>query len=340
MRTIAVIGVFVISTGFFFAGTPAYSQTFTLKNTAFTLSTEAKFGAMYGEGEEIVYGAPSGAEYLSQLLWDMKPLWYAGTGLSLRLTNPAWRVGLFTGLSVKLGIPGRTGSIIDRDWKDYDNQYLTNFSIHDNDTQKAIFIDYDIGLSIPIRFNRAYTMNLNLFERLSWMELAWYSRDGYKQYGTLISSYPERWTPWDPSIPKTPLSGPAISYSQVWLIVALGLALDFPVLDWFSIGVSCTASPLIYAAAEDHHMSPTNKVQFNDYPQGGLLLEPHLEFVFSPREWLDLSLHASYRHISGAKGDSYKNNSPVKSGDSIGAGYHALDAGLSFQINFQRRKQL
>jgi outer membrane protease len=330
VRTIAFIGIFVISLGIFFTPAPACSQTLTLGNTEFIISTETKFGLLYGEGEEIVYGAPSGAAYLSQLLWDMKPLFYFGAGVSLAVKNPSWPVGLYTGLSVKAGFPGTSGSMEDRDWLDDDNQYLTNFSTHTNNTISALFLDYDLGVSIPIRLKGTYTMDLTVFGRLSWMNLEWLARDGYTQYGSHTTGSTD-YGPWDPSLPKNAHSGPAIRYRQTWLMVAPGVTLDFPVLNLFSIGVSFTVSPLIWASAEDFHL--IRNLQFNDYPRWGISLEPRLEFVYSPGDRLALSLYASYRYISGARGDIYQNNNPLlRTLGGAGAGYNALDAGLSLNI--------
>ncbi|GHV18219.1 hypothetical protein FACS189493_7260 [Spirochaetia bacterium] len=309
----------------------AYSQTFTWGNTTFTLTAETQFGIMYGEGEEIVYGAPSGAPYLSQLLWDIKPLTYFGAGLSLVVKNPALPVGFFTGLLVKAGIPGFTGSMEDRDWQDNDQQYLTNFSTHDNYTAGAFFLDYDLGVSIPIRLTEKRTMDLKIFGRFSWMDLEWISYDGYLQYGAHSYGSPD-YGPWDASLAKTYSYGPAVGYNQVWILAAPGIAADIPVGDLFSIGVSFTISPFIWANAYDSHFK--RELQFKDYPSGGLMLEPWGELVFSPNERLAIALHGSYRYISGAQGDGYHR---ITTGEYVldgsgGAGYYALNAGLSLKV--------
>jgi outer membrane protease len=286
---------------------------------------------MYGEGEEIVYGAPSGAPYLSQLRWDIKPLMYFGAGLSLVVKNPALPVGFFTGLLVKAGIPGFTGSMEDRDWLDDDQQYLTNFSTHTNYTAGAFFLDYDLGLSIPIRLTETRTMDLKIFGRLSWMDLEWTSYNGYLQYGAHSNDSPD-YGPWDASLPKTFSYGPAVGYNQVWILAAPGIGADIPVGDLFRIGVSVTITPFIWAYAHDSHFK--RNMQFKEYPSGGLMLEPWGELVFSPNERLAIALYVSYRYIADAQGNSYYRNN---TGDFIpggiaGAGYHALDAGLSLKV--------
>ncbi|GHV81880.1 hypothetical protein AGMMS49991_04380 [Spirochaetia bacterium] len=334
MRTIAFIGIFVISLCLLFTPIPACSQPLTLGNTRFIISTEAAFGLMYGEGEEILYGAPNGAPYLSQLLWDMKPLLYVGSALSLAVKNPSWPVGIYTSVTVKAGIPGNTGSMEDRDWLDDDNQYLTHYSIHDNNTTGAFLLDYDLGVSIPIRFKQAYTMDLTVFGRLSWMQMEWFSQGGYTQYGENNHQYPP-FVEWDAGFPKASISGPAISYRQMWLIAGPGLILDFPVWKLFSVSISFTVSPFIWGAAVDNHLRPDKFKQYNDYPRWGISLEPQMEFAYSPDDRFSLSVYVSYRLISGAKGDTYQDNNPsLRSANAIGAGYHALDTGLSLKISF------
>jgi outer membrane protease len=330
---IALKTCFVISLCLFFA-VPCFPDTEEPgSGNLFSLSAEAIFGVLYGEGQEIVYKDAKG-NYLSELLWDMKPLFYVGATLSLKL-RPSWPVGFYTTLSAKSGIPGPSGDTEDRDWLDSDHDYLTHYSKHDNYTNSALFLDGDLGISIPLRPGKSFNPAVSVFGRVSYMKLEWSSRDGYTQYGpngTMLPPFDE----WEDSFPKKESSGPAIQYSQTWFFISPGLAADFPVSRFLSLSCSFTITPFLWAVAEDEHKNTAKQVRYKDYPQGGLGMEPKAWAVFFPASRFSLSLQASYRYISGSKGDTWRKtpNSPYIQDGTGGAGFHALDAGISVKVNF------
>lgn len=65
----------------------------------------ASIGLLAGEGEEIVYRDESSDDKLSQLLWEIKPLFYTGVDVNYNWHKPENRVGFFTGGSFKYGFP-------------------------------------------------------------------------------------------------------------------------------------------------------------------------------------------------------------------------------------------
>jgi outer membrane protease len=300
----------------------------------FSFSTETTLGFFYGQSEEIVYQEDSHT-YLSELLWDMKPLLYYGTALSLEVQIPSRSFSLYTNFSIKLGIAGRSGIIEDRDWMDPTYNYLTHYSRHDTYIEGAWFFDGDFGISIPLFFEGSYNPTFSIFGRFSYMEMKWISRDGYIQYGENNHSYPP-FKPWDDSFTKIAISGPGIQYSQFWILISPGFAVDFPLSSFFMLNCAFTATPLIWAAAEDIHLA--RSLEFLDYPQGGLALEPEIQVLFFPNNRCSLSLRVSWRYITGVVGYSWRKavNSDVyiPEGNSGGAGLHALDTGLSFKVYF------
>ncbi|MDR2071689.1 MAG: omptin family outer membrane protease, partial [Treponema sp.] len=271
----------------------------------------------------------------SELLWDMKPLLYYGAALSVKLQIPSWPVGFYAAPSAKIGIAGRSGFIEDRDWLDSTDNYLTNYSIHDNYMENAWFFDGDIGISLPLRPGRTFNPVISAFGRFSYMEMRWISRDGYTQYGDNSSLMPP-YVPWDDSFPKIKFSGEGIQYSQFWILVAPGIAANFPLSSFFTLNCAFTITPIIWAAAEDLHLS--KNWEFKDYPQGGLAFEPQIQALFFPNRRCSLSLQVSWRYISGAIGDSWKkpitgSTLYIKTG-TAGAGFHALNTGISFKVYF------
>jgi outer membrane protease len=300
----------------------------------FSFSVETTLGFFYGQSEEIVY-KNANAVYLSELLWDMKPLLYYGAGLSVRLQIPSWPVSFYTAASAKIGVAGRSGFIEDRDWMDPDHDKLTHYSKHDSYTYDSWFFDGDLGVSIPLRPGKTFNPVLSVFGRFSYMEMKWISRDGYIQYGENNHSFPP-FESWDDSFEKIDTPGPGIKYSQFWMIVSPGFAADFPLSGFFTLNCAFTITPAIWAAAEDLHLA--RDLQFLDYPRGGLALEPEIGVVFFPDSRCSLSLKASWRYMTGAAGHSWRKDintdGYIPEGESSGAGFHALSTGISFKVYF------
>jgi outer membrane protease len=291
-------------------------------------------GFFYGQGMEIVYKYAGRNDYLSELLWDIRPLFYAGAGLSFAPVNPWARSGFFTELSFKTGIPGQTGFMEDRDWLNPGNEMLTNYSRHDNFTRGAFLLDYTLGITLPA----AEKLVFRIYGALSLMLLNWESRDGYLQYA--------KDEPWTADLPKTYIYGRAITYTQKWLSAGGGASMTIALSDRFHLGYYVQVNPFIACFAQDDHMGK----QFIDYPAGGWLLEPKTELAFSLRPGTELVLQLAYRKISRSRGNSYVRPSLIYYTDTQvifaaeenfsdatstgGAGYAAFDGGLALKIRF------
>ncbi|MHB9292539.1 hypothetical protein Holit_01640 [Hollandina sp. SP2] len=303
------------------------------KKNPYTFSVAALTGFLYGQGEEIVYLKETSDTYLSQLLWDMKPLFYAGAALNFSRINPLERPGFFTDLSLKFGIPDKTGVMEDRDWMnkiDSINDDLTHFSSHNNYTQGAFLLDCSVGISLPI----AGRLALKGYADVSYMYFSWASQDGFTQYASEGSS--GGYDAWDAAIPKSKHYGPAINYRQEWIILTPGLALHIPFPYGLRLMLDLRVSPWIWCVALDDHF--LTEKQYSDHTSyGGLLFEPRGQIAFAPHARLELSLSLGYRSIQGLQGPTYTRNTGKTSGlviqnGSGGTGYLALDTGLSVKI--------
>ncbi|MDR1127840.1 MAG: omptin family outer membrane protease [Treponema sp.] len=300
----------------------------------FSFSLETTVGFLYGQGEEIVYKNNSD-KYLSELLWDLKPLLYYGAALSFEARAPSWPVGFYTDLSVKMGISGRSGIIEDRDWLHKEKDYMTHYSRHDNYIEDARFFDWDLGAAFRLNPGGAFNPALSLFWRFSYMELRWLSRDGYIQYGANSGLSGSSLIPWEDSFSKSETPGPGIQYTQMWILASPGVAASFPISSFFALDCAFTVSPFIRAAAEDLHL--LKNTQFEDSIQGGLALEPEIRVFFFPNSRCSLSLRVSWRSIRGTKGYSRFKTAGAETyspGGASGAGFHALDTGISFKVYF------
>jgi outer membrane protease len=332
MRTITVFSFFVSILYVFFIvpSLPAESKTF-----PYAFSVKAAAGLLYGQGEEIVYKYEDNDAYLSQLLWDLKPLIYAGSSLSFSPRDPWKNPGFFSDFLVKFGVSHRTGSVEDRDWMSDYNEDLTHFSSHDNYTEGALLMDLSTGLSFPLTIGPLFKMFLGF----SYMRFKWTARDGYYQYAKAVGNTYE---PWDESIEKKMVYGPAITYSQDWLIFSMGSSLHIPLLSFFSLEFSFQFGPAVFCYAVDDHLEAGNKEQFVDYVFRGLMFEGRGELVFSFNQRVSLSPYCGYRLIKEGRGESYVRQSGAgvsgifdKSAlDTAGAGYAALDTGLILTVRF------
>jgi outer membrane protease len=288
-------------------------------------------GFLYGYGEEIVYKYPGKETHLSELLWNMKPLFYAGGALDFSRLNPMEKPGFFTSLSLKFGFPGNTGIMEDRDWNTPEDA-LSNYSRSDNYTDGALIFDYFLGLTLPLKSLAL----LKMYWGFSWMSFHWTGRDGYTRYAPAIGN---TYLPLDDSVPEDPLYGTSIRYSQDWLMTYPGMALSVPLPYGFGAALSFQISPLIFCVARDDHL--LRNLEFRDYITGGLYLEPRGDVTFSFQNRFELSLYAAYRFVKSAHGETYGRQTGSTSNgefssysEDSGAAFYALDSGLSLKIRF------
>jgi hypothetical protein len=305
----------------------------------YSFSFSTSFGILYGHSEEIVYKYSGKDDYLSELLWDLKPLFYTGFALDLAKTNPWVSWGFLAGLSIKYGLPLKTGVMEDRDWMDDDQDYLTHYSRHDSYSQGALLTDLSLGLSFPL----SDTLLLKAQLKLSHMYFSWLAQDGYLQYAEYPAVGKTDYQPWTSGVPKDPASGPGIVYSQSWLILAPLVGVDIKLSPRFFLDFYAAATPLVFCFDRDDHLyfgGPSGK-RFQDYLFWGFSLDTGAGFAFVPVEKLEFRLDFGVRYIDGSRGDVYIKSTGVTSSDfylsahdGAGAGLLFLDAGFSMKIRF------
>ena len=295
-------------------------------------------GILFGQSEEIVYKYAAMDHYLSQLLWDLKPLVYLGFAADFGPRDPFQRSGFVTSGSVKFGLPLKSGIIEDRDWLYSYNQNLTNYSMHDAYSQNAILADISAGYSWRLRDYLA----LSLYGEFSYMHFSWMAEDGYLQYLTYGDTLPYPPENWTSSLPKEHLYGPGIRYSQNWFIFSPVISLRGKINRLFSLEGNFSYSPLIYCMDRDDHLA--RELIFWDYLSFGHYINGGGKFIFSPNKTLDLFLSLSYRYITGSRGQTYQENTdpididknPVGEvyhiSNNAGVGYSVLDIELAAKI--------
>ena len=315
MITIKRIGLFVIIASFFPAPFRAAAEP-----GGYSFSLSPLTGIVYGHSEEIVYKKANSNLYLSELLWDLKPLVYAGAAMDFEPEDLFSRHGFISAASIKVGLPLKTGILEDRDWFNPEHDYLTHYSRHDAYSRMAILADISAGFS----FRLSNFIALGLYGEFSYMRFSWSGKDGYLQYPVGTS---ENYPPWNESLPKDYESskGEVIRYAQNWFILAPGISIKGKLGSLFSVEGNFNYSPLIYCANRDDHLL-ANRVFF-DYPYLGHYFKGGGVLIFSPMNKMDLTLNVSYKYITGSRGDNFINNR--KYADIAGAGYSALDMGIT-----------
>jgi outer membrane protease len=286
------------------------------KQSGYGFSVTPSFSMVYGQANEIVYKNSKTSDYLSELQWDIMPLFYAGWAADFGPVDNFSKHGFVGTLSFKMGIPQITGIMEDRDWEDkswLSSGTLTNYSRHDNFSARAILADLSLGYSFPLYNFIALGLNFDF----SFMHYYWIASDGYYQYLNTGQT-------WVDEIVKVPVKGNVIEYEQNWFILSPGVFVKFRLGRFFSLYGDFNYSPLIFCADTDNHLLRNTIFQdnlfFGHYLKGGGGI------TFSPMSDVDFALFLSYSSITDSRGDSYFYS--VNHTGIAGGGYYAFEFGL------------
>jgi len=322
MSNIRKIAVFVIFIVVFLS--PVFAEE---KQSGFRFSVTPSVGVINGQANEIVYKDSYSGMFESELQWDMKPIIYAGLAADLGPANSFAKHGFVGNLSFKFGIPQRAGIMEDRDWQYENSGALTNYSRHDNFSERTITADLTLGYSFPLLNFMALGLNLDF----SYTHFYWIAKNGYYQYleqddfGNILPGQT-----WTDDIQKVPMKGKLIEYSQNWFIFSPGVFIKLRLGTLFSLNGNFNYSPFIYCADRDEHL--LRNTTFLDYLYYGHYLKGSGGITFSPLDYLDLTLFLSYSSITDSRGDTYINS--VKYSGIAGGGYAAFELGFSARFRF------
>jgi outer membrane protease len=272
---------------------------------------------------------------VSELQWNAKPLWFAGAAVEYGPKKPFDRMDFFGTLELKVGIPGKTGVIEDRDWLTPVTVpgALTHFSSHDNITKAAVLADLGGGISVPLTGSLVLRLSLDL----SCMYFKYEAHDGYTQYGTNDLTPP--FDPWDPALPKVAFQGLGMDYAQYWVVVRPSAALVLR-LNRFYLSASLSLSPLVVGFAVDNHYRRNPPFLDQAGLSGGIFVEPKGGVSFAFNEQYKLGITVAYRYMSESRGNAeyyeYKPSGTVltRYADIAGARYRAFYGTLALSYTF------
>ena len=297
--------------------TPNIRTSEKLKRYGFSFG--AHFGIIHGQAVELVYPTDTKGKYLSELLWDIKPLYYLGFNIDVGLKDVMGGKGYFSTLSFMAGLPNISGIMEDRDWMSIENSKLTHFSRHANMTDYFFMIDWKNGFSFPVSF-----FYFKPFLNLSWMNFSFSGKDGYgkrarakefDKYGNGVKFFPISDNP-----ERYDFSGvTVILYEQNWLLLAPGVIFGTNILSPFSFNLSFQISPLTFCYAVDHHL--TSYKTYYDYTGVGLFIEGGANISLKYK-FMEFAFEFTYRYIGDTKG-------VTKLNENIGYLLNNSGAGLS-----------
>ena len=325
MKNISVLPILVTIIFLFSVNNNAFSQSGERK---YGFSIGPQFGFLYGQITELVHPTDTKGKYLSELIYEVKPIYYFGINLEVGLNDISFYNGFFGSLSFKIGLPRDSGIHQNRDWMSVQNSDLTHFSEHINQTDRYIQADLTLGSSLPVRY-----FYFKPFINFSWMNFSFTGKDGYGRYARDIVKG-KTFYPIDDNPRKEDFSGQeVINYVQNWILLAPGCTVGTYALSPFYINLSFQISPFTYCTAVDQHF--LKNTTYYDYTGWGLFIEGGGNISFKIK-FFELSLEYAYRYIRDTKGITHMEEGNVKRlvANKSGAGISLMDTRVIAKIRF------
>jgi outer membrane protease len=297
---------------------------FNLSAKEHDFSIGASFGMLNGRAQEAWYMDTETDNKESELLWDFKPLPYIGLDIKYSWLKPENKWGLFANGLIKFGFPYESGVMEDRDWLISSNpNWLTNYSVHDNKTETAILMDFNLGVSFLI-FQKFL---LKPYLSYHYMHFSWTASGGSILYAR-NSIYDPVYSYYYPSTKNV------ATYEQTWHIFSPAISFYGEFNRFFDIEIAFEATPLIWCLAKDNHIDKNWLI--TDNPIYGIFIEPSVLFSYKPMDHFVLSFSFTYRDINKSRGDTlYKKPSSNEFFKNRGgAGYTAADIGIIAKYKF------
>lgn len=223
----------------------AETRTLSARGSDFRFYASAFADLRYGTINEYLYKS-DGGEYkkISELDWDLKPVWYLGGTVGL-----SWRF-LALSLSAAGSLPAACGSMEDSDWLDL--THVKNiYSVSEETVQS--------GFESRIRFggNATLTPLLSLHPGVSaeYGRISIQAEDGYGWYGDADHSAAGTNVAWNSGyatfFPSGSLYG--IDYTRSTFTAWTGAALEFVPAEFLSARFGIGVAPFSYTKAIDRH---------------------------------------------------------------------------------------
>ncbi|MBO7122648.1 MAG: hypothetical protein J6V90_05140 [Treponema sp.] len=234
-----------------------------------TFSAEPRFGARLGQCKEIVWHNKSsgdGLYKLSELVYDMLPVWYIGANIGAR--HNRFEINFLS----KFFIPARSGRLTDSDWLNDiaygngDTTTKTDYSEHSlflNSTAAGI-AGFDLELQTAVNFKPTSFLTLAPVLSFNAQYMNFQGRNGIGYYGNYLPSQRTR-ASWSDVANRTFIDyngQTIIDYEAYNLFVWAGIRARFEPTNWLAITATTEVSPLYIFFDYDTHN--TNSKYFFD----------------------------------------------------------------------------
>ncbi|MDA3810181.1 MAG: omptin family outer membrane protease [Spirochaetaceae bacterium] len=297
-------------------------------NVGFTI--EPSFGYLKGETREIVYLHALTSTYLSELIWDMKDILYAGASASINFKNR-----IYLNLGLWAAVNSGNGFMMDFDWisgeiesDGYDRENWTRWSMSSVDMVSSFIFDlnvsYDFLLNRDIKFSAIFG-----YKSLYW---DWSDK--------VIDSF------YDGVADVIPVGIDGIDYQLGLDIFYLGIGGGY-FSKGFILDGRIIYSPFVFGGDHDHHIlrntfpdgSPTyGGIHFFDKILFGQYAAFSIKSGYSFSNNFTLTFQISAEYLFERRGDTYiydnlgnyKGKSPGEAGIQYQTISFSLNAAFSF----------
>ena len=299
---------FISKTTFAMHALPEISDEKTDKINSFSIDT----GFLYGELGEYVYNQ---SQKLSELVWDLKPLYYAGGAMDVHFFGR-----FFICSGYWSGVNKRAGEIEDTDWDP--SGAISRVSVHDCLLIQARFFDLNAGYSIALESGHKIDHKIFFLLGYKYQQIIVEAQNGYVE---------------SPSDIRINVAGVFIQYEQVYKIPYIGIDWRTVFMQRLKIDVFCMYSPFVLCSATDYHVS--SKMEYHDSFKGGTYISAGLLIGWIMNSAYSISISSTYSTVLEFKGDTYSVDVTTGSASDVykngaGANFEALEMKLGFSILF------
>lgn len=265
-------------------------------------------GMSYGELGEYVF---TSTKKLSELNWDVKPVFTAGLSL-----GAVYKDRFTLGFAWQSGYTRNSGIMEDSDWQASDPSIKTNYSRSEAFTDA--FHETDLNAGVVFKIDDIFFLSFHTGYQFKYFQMV--ARNGYLQYDPL--PYDAPYTTGS----KVPMYGMVMRYRQAWHIPYMSLDGKVNLFDGWSLFVSLAYSPAVFCRALDNHLLLDD--DYYDSMNWGQYLSVQAGITWKLNAYLSLSMAVQYEYIPIFKGQSTRVDTDT--GNSTFLGYDV--AGASFSM--------
>jgi hypothetical protein len=271
------------------------------------------FGVHCGTLGEYVFTPDTNGSYqkLSELDWDMKPVWYYGAKISL-----GWH-GFALSCYASRSIPERAGSMYDSDWQNItinsDADTKTNYSISENTLTSSC----KLGAGASYTFYLDKYVSVQAAASIDYTQTTMEARNGYGWYAdkTTLNNNGINTTSGSPYTSSQAVYYPAgqlsgVDYTRKDMLTWIGITDIITPLEQFTGTLSFFVSPYAYIQSLDIHYGTSTNNYYADSMSGfcsAYRIETSCMYNFTKKFSLMLTMAWIFSGI--IRGDDYHSTS-------------------------------